>query len=205
MPNWVDNKLSIETDEETIKDIKYQVSNIGEHEGVEGYSIATNLYPLPHELKYVSGTGDNVEYFLLQDKIVRPPKVDENYFQIKNGEDPRWKTRPLTNGEKNKLIEEHGATNWYDWNILNYGTKWGDVDTELTVDHEDYLEFVFRSAWSPAIKLAEKISQEFKAKVVLKHYSFENMDEGKLVFTNGRCVEQVWKELNPDLRTVKAK
>jgi len=202
MPNWVENKLSIETDETTIKQLKYQTSVTGEHEGVEGYSIASSLYPLPHELQYVSGTGGDEKYFILHDKIVKPPKMDEDYFKIVRGEDPRYTIRPLTSGEKNQLMEMHGAVNWYDWNVANYGTKWGDVETELVVDHEDYLSFVFRSAWAPAHKLAEKISEDFKATVTLKHESFENMDKGELIFKNGRMTKHHWEELELDLRQV---
>jgi len=202
MPNWVDNKLSIETDETTIKQLKFQTCILGEHEGVEGYSIASSLYPLPHELQYVSGTGGDEKYFILHDKIVKPPKMDEDYFKIVRGEDPRYTIRPLTSGEKNQLMEMHGAVNWYDWNVANYGTKWGDVETELVVDHEDYLSFVFRSAWAPAHKLAEKISEDFKATVTLKHESFENMDKGELVFKNGRMTKHHWEELELDLRQV---
>jgi hypothetical protein len=202
MPNWVDNEMSIETDESTISRIKHQVTKIGEHEDIEGYSIALNLYPLPHDLQYVSGTGGDEKYFILQDKIVKPPKMDEDYFQILRGEDPRYTIKPLTTGERNMLMEKHGAVNWYDWNVNKYGTKWGDVETELRVDHDDYLKFTFRSAWAPAHKLAENMSKDFKATITLKFYSIENGDEGKVVFKNGRMSEQSWKELEYDMRQV---
>jgi len=206
MPNWVHNKMSIETSENKIKEIKDTVTEIGEHEGIEGYSIAKNLYPLPYDLTYVAGTGDTVQYFLLQDKIVKPPKMDEEYFKILKGElEPRWKVRELTTGEKQSLIEQYGATNWYDWNVKNYGTKWGDVDTELVVNHEDYLEFQFDSAWSPPFKLAENISKDYDAKVVLKYNSIENMDKGKIIFKSGRLTYQLWEELDMDFRQVRTK
>lgn len=206
MPNWVHNEMSIEASENKIKEIKDKVTEIGQHEGIEGYGIARNLYPLPYDLTYVAGTGEKVQYFLLQDKVVKPPKIDEEYFSILRGEqEPRWKVRDLTTGEKKSLTEQYGATNWYDWNVKNYGTKWGDVDTELAVDHEDYLKFHFDSAWSPPFKLAEKISEDYNAKVILKYDSIENMDKGEVVFKSGRLTYQCWEELDMDFRQVGTK
>lgn len=43
--------------------------------------------------------------------------------------------------------------NWYEWNIENWGTKWGDYDTELEYDNYD-----FTTAWSP---ISDEIIQMF--------------------------------------------
>jgi hypothetical protein len=36
--------------------------------------------------------------------------------------------------------------NWYNWALEHWGTKWGDVETQL---HEEECVLEFQSAWSP--------------------------------------------------------
>jgi hypothetical protein len=48
-----------------------------------------------------------------------------------------------------ELLKKYGAVNWYDWNIKNWGTKWGAYDVEPVQTVEDGLKFIFNTAWSP--------------------------------------------------------
>jgi len=48
----------------------------------------------------------------------------------------------------------------YSWCLRNWGTKWGDCETEITVN-DDYLVIRFQSAWSPALAGIERISRLF--------------------------------------------
>jgi len=42
-----------------------------------------------------------------------------------------------------------GSTDWYDWSVKNWGTKWDvETDDDVTVENE-LLSFGFDSAWSP--------------------------------------------------------
>ena len=47
--------------------------------------------------------------------------------------------------------------NWYDWEINNWGTKWGNC--EIFSFEEDCVKF--DSAWSPPIKWIENISNQY--------------------------------------------
>lgn len=44
---------------------------------------------------------------------------------------------------------ETGYTNWYDWSIANWGTKWGDYDHFVDSDGEGHHEFGYHTAWAP--------------------------------------------------------
>jgi len=48
--------------------------------------------------------------------------------------------------ESEKLKSQHGFDNWYDWSIMNWGTKWNACD--VTVEqNENVLNYTFDTAW----------------------------------------------------------
>ena len=53
------------------------------------------------------------------------------------------------------------ADNWYEWSIANYGTKWGDYDTELTYHNDAGAAYRFTTAWSPLSEGIRQISSQF--------------------------------------------
>jgi hypothetical protein len=59
--------------------------------------------------------------------------------------------------------EKHGATNWYDWAYLNWGTKWGDFDWSVEIEgNGDGLVLNYTTAWSP---LADDVMDMFLADI----------------------------------------
>ena len=191
MPNWVDNKLTIEADKETVDSIFEKIKSQQLNDS-KVYQIALGLYPMPNDITYVMGTDGSEQYAVLQDKIVRPPSVT-NF--VSNNYDERIEFVDLTEVQKKNLIEQYGATNWYDWNVKNYGTKWGDVDTELVTHEDSKLEFVFQSPWNHSALLAQRISEDYKASVELKHFSIENWEKGLFIFEEGRMMKSEYEVL----------
>ena len=55
-------------------------------------------------------------------------------------------------------LEKHGYSNWYDYQVAKWGTKW-DVSCDSVEIDEDGLGFngMFDSAWSPPIGVAEEL------------------------------------------------
>ena len=49
---------------------------------------------------------------------------------------------------------------WYHWCIDNWGTKW-DIDLAAADVEEDYAEFGFQTAWSPAYGIFDKIKEDY--------------------------------------------
>ena len=70
--------------------------------------------------------------------------------------------------QKESNLEEYGATDWYDWSINNWGTKWADCETELWdefINSDGELKtsmYTFESAWGPPQEGIQHISKSFK-------------------------------------------
>jgi len=75
-------------------------------------------------------------------------------------------------GQEEKEI--HGANNWYDWSLENWGTKWDAYDISVyEVEKTNAEKFIldkkaktkvriyFQTAWSPVPKILSKISETF--------------------------------------------
>jgi hypothetical protein len=63
----------------------------------------------------------------------------------------------LVEAEK-RNIEKHGFTNWYDWNVANWGTKWdvnNDGNTVSVDEGATGVEIYFNTAWSPPLGFYE--------------------------------------------------
>jgi len=59
-----------------------------------------------------------------------------------------------------KLIEKYGASDWYSWNINNWGTKWDVCEGAFDLE-EDELSGSgwFSTAWSPPTRAYEKLQE----------------------------------------------
>lgn len=88
-------------------------------------------------------------------------------------------------------LEKYGYTNWYDFNVANWGTKWeigGDGNTaEIEVDGLSF-SAEFESAWSPPIGVCEAlVEQGFE--VTLYYYEPGMVYVGKWEDGSDDCYE----------------
>jgi len=54
-----------------------------------------------------------------------------------------------------------GASDWYDWCIENWGTKWNSSEAAITMDHTDQIAYSFQTAWAPPIPVYQKLAEMF--------------------------------------------
>ena len=79
--------------------------------------------------------------------------------------------------EDNEVLKEkYGATNWYDWNCSNWGTKW-DVDIDIYEENDCEMYMSFDSAWSPPTNWLNKVSEDYPK----LHFTLE-YEEGGCAF-----------------------
>ena len=98
--------------------------------------------------------------------------------------------RPLSGMESEKLIAKYKTNNWYDWAIMNWGTKWGSYSSELYAEGKSFLKYVFSSAWSPPIAALEQISADYPNLV----FELQYQEEGNGFFGKGTFQNGVWTE-----------
>ena len=73
-----------------------------------------------------------------------------------------------------KSLCETGYAYWYDWNVENWGTKWGAYDFERVSD----TEIKFQTAWSAPHKIIEAISKNMLPEGVGLRHQWADEDTG---------------------------
>lgn len=208
MPNWVENKITIEADAHVLDEIQNKVrTTITDDDGneQERHLIASTLIPMPEEISMLDGTETNIRRFKdLDGNLVKIDQMRAMQFYNMNDEEllgEGYTMETLTGKELDELDEKYGAHDWYNWNIANYGTKWGDCETRMIKRDKKSLEYTFDTAWAPAYPMIEKIAKGYDVKKILyKFFSMENGDKGSATFNeDGRIIKQEWEELDDSL------
>lgn len=165
MPNWCSNNLDIRGDKTQLKDFISRVTK-KDDDGNTYYDILGSLLPTPRELQETMSGG----YGRNEDGTKKPEQIELEAKEQSN-------------------IAKFGHKNWYDWNVANWGTKWGDSDTDLT-EYDDSIEFTFESAWSPPESGIKAISKLFPEMTFILSYREEGMDfYGATAFRDGEYAE----------------
>ena len=89
-----------------------------------------------------------------------------------------------------RFLEQYGATDWYNWQVQNWGTKWdigadGNPAVDLGTDFGKGLILGFDSAWSPPINAYEKLTE---MGFTIKAYYYEP----------GMCFAGIWEDGNDE-------
>ena len=63
--------------------------------------------------------------------------------------------------EQERLMKEYGATNWYDWHLQNWGTKWDASESAFYKNGDDWV-ISFQTPWGPPIEFIQALSNKFK-------------------------------------------
>jgi hypothetical protein len=74
------------------------------------------------------------------------------------------------------LVAKYGASDWYNWHVKFWGTKW-DVDSEISSEDETFIQIDFDSAWSPPCNWLEKVAEDYPD----LHFTLE-YEEGGMAF-----------------------
>lgn len=109
----------------------------------------------------------------------------------------RWDRFPDSNEGRSYFTEaenvlynmlHYGVTNWYDWSINNWGSKWNASSTDV-----DKLErsIYWETAWSPTVEIAQNMSKVCTEPVYYQ-YAEEQFTEyvGEFIFHKGDVIKQ---------------
>ena len=100
-------------------------------------------------LKKIEEKGSFCNYYItmpeeLRNVVIGKTIIDGKEYKLYRQVD--GKDIPILDKEKKLLLEVYGATNWYDFRMNAFDTKWGDC--ELEIDIEDG-QLNYNTAWSP--------------------------------------------------------
>ena len=147
MPNWCRNRISLTGTKEDIDKLLIDITNKD-----DTYSL-TNVMPTPKEFEGMhsgSITIDGVQY--------------KNWYDNEDGT-----KRPVMDMILDDLKEKYNCNNSIDWQYLNWGTKWGDLETTVTINDDKTLSITFDSAWGEPFMLLQHIAEMYKVKIVNRY------------------------------------
>jgi hypothetical protein len=136
MPNYVNSTLSVSGSKEDLKNFKEKCASGGKLD-------ANSVIPYPRDLELLDKkNGDRFDGIKLTDEEERELTLialECKYDMKKDG------------------FNQGG----YDWNVANWGTKWGFCDCVVEEEEEDSIMYSFSTAWSPIDKVITKMSEVF--------------------------------------------
>lgn len=90
------------------------------------------------------------------DKVVPMPPSSDTFYGVDRG------------GISTEVMEQYGENNWYDWSREHWGTKWNCDDPRIDPDiEEDRLTYLFDTAWSAPIPIAQALADKYHVNVEL--------------------------------------
>ena len=147
MPNWTNNNIVITGEGDDLEKFMLKITDIEPTDGQPAYHL-TNCMPRPKIFKNVhqgARTFDDV-------------RVDV-WFEDEEG------ARPMLDITKQQLVDKYGTYQPVDWEYKNWGTKWGDCQTELLFIDDNKIVMTFDSAWGEPFKLLNEIGKKYNLKI----------------------------------------
>lgn len=112
--------------------------------------------------KFVEDVRDDEDGFRLAQLVPCPQELKDT----KSGWYSDEVEQKALEEQQKRNIEKYGYADWYDWEYANWGTKWGDCETDFISgeviksknDQYSNCAFVFDSAWGSPVQLIIRIS-----------------------------------------------
>lgn len=145
------------------------------------------LLPVPPEIAATQSPTTIVTEEEYKAEVERRKNLPEDAIERQHGIG-----MPITQAMADDYKKRFGHTNWYDWRVANYGTKWGMYDVEFCGFTADKVAmFTYSTAWSPASQYFLTVSKQFPTLTFQHFYADEGGGFlGSETFRNGKCVKE---------------
>lgn len=162
MQNWCDNAGFIQITDRTTEKGREIFKKLAEHGTNPGWFSA--VYPPPAEMYTGIGHAQGRAEYMSLDWLRANSQFTGDFgtFEGEPGKHGFGRTFYPTEAYLDYLRQTFGATNWYDWSVRNWGTKW-DVELSSSYVYDtdpNVLHFQFSSAWSPPVAFFQWLSEE---------------------------------------------
>ncbi len=136
MPNWCENKLDVSGNEIDVQKFK-ELTLVKDDVGSGLHFTMEILSTTPSEL--LEQTSPNMwrgEEDDIEGKLEFEKKIEE-------------------------LKQKYGHTDWYDWRVKNWGTKWDAAESYILDDEDEFFSIEYNTAWGPNIEWVKTIAKQF--------------------------------------------
>jgi len=185
MPNWVRNIVHVAGDPEKIKEFLRFVRSDADNEEETNLFDFRKIVPMPDTIRntecgsrtngdilcYLSNRFDKSFADLSEEKsrdrcfarlLLSQDVYDRNKELFASLSDEQREESYERGKQYAKNYVEYGATTWYEWSIMNWGTKWNACDSYLDGDGSDgHVCFEFDTAWSAPEPVLRKLTEMF--------------------------------------------
>lgn len=167
MPNWVITRIYITGPEDKIKEFEDKVLDLSE-DAKKTFSFH-RILPTPEELVNTISPNPRSETVTMVNQkgeleTAESYRMFVNEWEIKKAI-AEGKTPPdpipcnnATPEMCDNLLLKYGRTNWYDWQMYSWGTKW-DACESIYNQEDKILEF--QTAWNCPEKVIQKMVEMF--------------------------------------------
>jgi len=184
MPNWCSNRLEIEFNTKGQLEAFLQLLENGEDSNQFDFDL---FVPCPRVIRNISTT------YL--------PVRNRQSMQTLSYSDPR-KKMPGRRGETlsfsihwrdaERLQKRFGVTNWYDWNLERWGTKWNASDAVVHDVSGTSVAVYFDTAWGPPEPVIDAMAKMFPSARIEFSYMETGCDFGGfIVYRDGARSESL--------------
>jgi hypothetical protein len=166
MPNWCTNRLQVTGDKHELNKFKEQTLVKSDNSDTIDFTMEL-LHPTPKELLEQTspamwrGEADDIEGKL----------AFENTLE--------------------ELKQKYGHTDWYNWRVVNWGTKWDVAESCICDDEDEIFSVDYDTAWAPNNAWVNYIAKKFPTLEFRLSYEEPGMD-----FCGVYIVKGEYEELN---------
>ena len=150
MPNICYNTTTMHGRVEDIENLLQDIVDIEDDNVIYHLALA---FPIPEDIQRISSGAVTID--------------GERHNEWTYDDDGNYVA--LTDEYKKELINKYGVLNAIDWQYANWGTKWGDMDTKLSVDNTHgetrTIVFNFESAWGQPWALLNDIANKYRLNI----------------------------------------
>jgi hypothetical protein len=191
MPNWCSNSLNINGPEKDIHLFKTKAN--GPNQTYHDYHARGGDWPV----------HDDIRVKALFESLPEQGEASVFSFHALYPVPDEVRKLPYDSSMAQKVADSVGLTgptkSGFDWEIQNWGCKWGASEPELQLAEDSYLEYSFQTAWAPPMGFLEKTSEYWPTLSFEVTYEEPGMGfAGKSVFENGEEVEHDEWEMEPE-------
>ncbi|MCL2194354.1 MAG: hypothetical protein FWB76_00165 [Oscillospiraceae bacterium] len=184
MPNHVRNRLTIIAAPARVQEI---LARIKFDEHGPGRIDFEKIIPMPPELHVEVGSYSHKALQFYARYVGADPQTREALIAEFEADQRLIDFGALLSDNKRK----YGATDWYEWSLANWGTKWNSYGYDDDVEHDGGNVIEFETAWSCPEEVIVALSQMYPD-VRFRHlWADEDTGNnvGEILYVDGEVVE----------------